>query len=330
VDQNPKIIYEALTSGVKGFGTALRALRDEPMTDEDIMDLLVREFEEADMSESGPAVRHREWLQALGYVKRKYGVNRLTEDGEELAESTEERKSLEPSSSHTSPREEKPDGRKEEELIQSIREVGEKLGKRPSVEDMKNASSYDWNDYQSVFDNWTTALEKAGYEDEHRNQHTNSEQSEDENEGQENENILEFSKDGVRIKEAVQKPLTGGKKEVTIERLDESSFPINNLYLHVTSVERDEKDNNLRLQFTQISDTELDTEYLLEFTDSGAELKEITEKVFGEGKKEVTIENIDWDQKVTNTIDMWVAEIRLQNSDPYRPALGLSSIDKQK
>lgn len=89
-DEDSETLYEALRSGVKGFDTILDALQDGPMTDEDIMDLLVREFEEAEMSTPGPAVRHREWLQVLGYIKREDGVNRLTPAGWGLVEETGE------------------------------------------------------------------------------------------------------------------------------------------------------------------------------------------------------------------------------------------------
>ena len=54
------------------------------MSDEDIMDLLVTEFEEAKMTTPGPAIRHREWLQVLGYVKREGEMNRLTDQGWEV------------------------------------------------------------------------------------------------------------------------------------------------------------------------------------------------------------------------------------------------------
>lgn len=89
-DQGYETLYEALSSGVKGFDTILEALQDGPMTDEDIMDLLVSEFDEAEMSKPGPAVRHREWLQVLGFVERDDGVNRLTTEGQELLEAKTE------------------------------------------------------------------------------------------------------------------------------------------------------------------------------------------------------------------------------------------------
>lgn len=83
-DQDPQTFYEALSSGVKGFNTILKAFRAGPMSDEDIMDLLVTEFEEAEMTTSGPATRHREWLQVLGYVERDGEMNRLTDQGWEV------------------------------------------------------------------------------------------------------------------------------------------------------------------------------------------------------------------------------------------------------
>jgi len=80
-DQDEQTLYAALSTGVKGFDTILEALQDRPMTDDDIMDLLVSEFEEAEMTKPGPAIRHREWLQVLGLVDREDGINRLTQDG---------------------------------------------------------------------------------------------------------------------------------------------------------------------------------------------------------------------------------------------------------
>ena len=75
------VLYEALRSNVKGFGSILRRIRDGPMTDEDVMDLLVTQFEDFNMNSPGVAARHREWLQVLGYIERSDGVNRITEDG---------------------------------------------------------------------------------------------------------------------------------------------------------------------------------------------------------------------------------------------------------
>lgn len=74
------VLYNALTSGVKGFQTLLRELDEGPMTDEDIMDLLVTTYDECEMTTSGPAIRHREWLQAIEYLNRENGINRITDD----------------------------------------------------------------------------------------------------------------------------------------------------------------------------------------------------------------------------------------------------------
>lgn len=78
------ILYEALRSNVMGFDTILRRLRDGPITDEDIMELLVTRFEDFNMNSPGVAARHREWLQVLGYLERSDGTNRLTEKGRDL------------------------------------------------------------------------------------------------------------------------------------------------------------------------------------------------------------------------------------------------------
>jgi putative restriction endonuclease len=88
-DQEPETLYRALNQGVKGFQTILESLCDRPMTDEEIMDLLVSEFDEAEMSTPGPAVRHREWLQVLGMVERADGVNQITAGGRELVDATD-------------------------------------------------------------------------------------------------------------------------------------------------------------------------------------------------------------------------------------------------
>jgi MoxR-like ATPase len=85
-DQDPETLYRALTSGVMGFDLVLENLSEGPMTDEEIMDLLVNEYEEANMTKSGPAVRHREWLQVLGLVDRRDDLNYITSNGEEILE----------------------------------------------------------------------------------------------------------------------------------------------------------------------------------------------------------------------------------------------------
>jgi len=84
-----EVLYEALESNVKGFGTILREMEDGPMSDEDIMELLKNEFEEINMDSPGVASRHREWLQVLGYIDYADGVSRLTQDGRELTEGRE-------------------------------------------------------------------------------------------------------------------------------------------------------------------------------------------------------------------------------------------------
>jgi hypothetical protein len=143
-----------------------------------------------------------------------------------------------------------------------------------------------------------------------------------------NQSIIQFSKDGIKIKEIVGQPLTGGKKEVTVEKIDEESFPIEGLNIHVEGVEI-EQQHSVRLSFEQVSEAESDTEYLLYFTADGTELREMRERVLGEGKKEVTIESITWDEKTSDSIDMWVSEIELEDGDPTQPILGLSKINKR-
>lgn len=84
-DDDPKTLYDALSTGVKGFDILLKALRDGPMTDGEIMDLLVGRFDEIEMTTPGPAKRHREWLQVLGLIERRDGVNYITARGERIA-----------------------------------------------------------------------------------------------------------------------------------------------------------------------------------------------------------------------------------------------------
>lgn len=86
-EQDSETLYNALSAGVKGFDTILQALGDGPMTDEEIMDLLVSRFDEAEMTKPGPAIRHREWLQVLGFVEQEDDVNRLTSEGREFLDS---------------------------------------------------------------------------------------------------------------------------------------------------------------------------------------------------------------------------------------------------
>ena len=82
------VLYEALTSGVKGFRTILRELENGPMSDEDVMNLLTTSYEECEMTTPGPALRHREWLQTIGYIERDNGTNRITNKGRAALGST--------------------------------------------------------------------------------------------------------------------------------------------------------------------------------------------------------------------------------------------------
>ncbi|WP_193565095.1 AAA family ATPase [Natronorubrum aibiense] len=85
-DRDPIVLYNALRTSIKGFDTILRALALEPRTDEDLMELLVGEFEECQMETPGVVTRHREWLQMIGYVERTDDHNQLTEAGDAVAD----------------------------------------------------------------------------------------------------------------------------------------------------------------------------------------------------------------------------------------------------
>lgn len=87
-DSEPEVLYQALQSNVKGFNTILRELEQNPMTDADIRDLLVKSFPETEMTTARGAAHHREWLQALGYIKRSEGTNTLTSAGQDLMTKT--------------------------------------------------------------------------------------------------------------------------------------------------------------------------------------------------------------------------------------------------
>ena len=81
---DPFVVLQALRSGIKGFDTILTALTDSPLTDEDIQDLIVATF---DAASTGTAIkRHREWLQALGYLTREGDTNSLTSAGRNAVE----------------------------------------------------------------------------------------------------------------------------------------------------------------------------------------------------------------------------------------------------
>jgi putative restriction endonuclease len=83
-DEDPETLYDALSAGVRGFDILLETLRNGPMTDEEIMDLLVSHFDEMEMTTPGPAKRHREWLQVLGIIERRNGANHITARGERI------------------------------------------------------------------------------------------------------------------------------------------------------------------------------------------------------------------------------------------------------
>ncbi len=82
---DPNVLYRALRSNVKGFDTILEQLLQTPLTDKEIRDVLVSEFEDINMESVGVATRHREWLQVLGYIERSGNVNQLTQEGHDLA-----------------------------------------------------------------------------------------------------------------------------------------------------------------------------------------------------------------------------------------------------
>lgn len=84
-EQNRLVLYSCLRAGVKGFDTIVRAMAIEPRTDNELMELLISEFEECNMGTPAVAKRHREWLQAIGYVERVDDRNHLTNSGEAVA-----------------------------------------------------------------------------------------------------------------------------------------------------------------------------------------------------------------------------------------------------
>lgn len=85
-DRDPLVLYNCLRTGVKGFDTIVRMMAIEPRTDDELMELLISEFEECDMGTSEVAKRHREWLQVIGYVERVDNRNCLTDSGEVVAD----------------------------------------------------------------------------------------------------------------------------------------------------------------------------------------------------------------------------------------------------
>ena len=91
-----KILFASLDGAVAGFDLLLDALAvREALTDEELRLVLNNGPYGHDMDGTGVAVRHREWLQALGYADRENTGEglprvRLTESGYELWEAYED------------------------------------------------------------------------------------------------------------------------------------------------------------------------------------------------------------------------------------------------
>ncbi|MDF9744703.1 HNH endonuclease [Natrinema salsiterrestre] len=84
-ETDPAVLYDLLSSTVRGFDTILEALLDGPKTDAELGDAIGADHPEFDWTDpSGPA-QHRGWLQSLGYVERSDEMNSLTDSGRELA-----------------------------------------------------------------------------------------------------------------------------------------------------------------------------------------------------------------------------------------------------
>ena len=213
------------------------------------------------------------------------------------------------------------------ELLDAIEEVGEEIGERPRLKDMEQRTPYKQSDYYRNFESWTSALEKVGYEYETHNTKEDVSTSGQDTEESVPQRAMTFSEEGVKINERVEKHLSEGQTEVTVEELSEDSFPIEDIDLHVTAVEAGEGEG-VRLYFNQRTENGSDINHLLYFTDKKAELREIREKVFGEGEEEVTIEEISWDEKISENIEMQVSNIKLQDGDLSMPVLELTSINK--
>ncbi|SEW15176.1 HNH endonuclease [Natrinema salifodinae] len=79
------VLYELLSTTVRGFDTMLEALLDGPKTDAELGDVIESEHSEFGWNDASGPAQHRGWLQSLGYVTRSDGVNSLTDRGRELA-----------------------------------------------------------------------------------------------------------------------------------------------------------------------------------------------------------------------------------------------------
>jgi hypothetical protein len=124
------------------------------------------------------------------------------------------------------------------------------------------------------------------------------------------ESVLELSSDGLRVNRVFKRPLTGGQTEVTIEEIKPASLPREGLNLHVKTIQVD-REGKVRLYFKRTSKSKSDTEYLLYPTPEGGKLKEMRERVFDEGEKEVTVESIDSDQGLIKDVGLQVLKINL-------------------
>ncbi|WP_222916761.1 HNH endonuclease [Natrinema sp. SYSU A 869] len=85
-ETDPAVLYELLSSTVRGFETTLEALLDGPKTDAELGDAIGADHPEFDWNDASGPAQHRGWLQSLGYVKRSDGVNSLTDSGRDLAQ----------------------------------------------------------------------------------------------------------------------------------------------------------------------------------------------------------------------------------------------------
>lgn len=79
-----KVLFAVLDAGVAGFDLILEALATGgPLTDEQLRQVLNAGPYGHDMDGPGVAIRHREWIQALGFARRKRGS-----EGQQLTELT--------------------------------------------------------------------------------------------------------------------------------------------------------------------------------------------------------------------------------------------------
>jgi len=84
-ETDPAVLYDLLSSNVRGFETILEALLDGPKTDAELGDAIAAAHPEVGWSDAAGPAQHRGWLQSLGYVERSDSVNSLTDSGRKLA-----------------------------------------------------------------------------------------------------------------------------------------------------------------------------------------------------------------------------------------------------